>query len=132
MVKSEKNETEVTQQIASDQEVIAFLDGRVQELERDSKALKREKETAEQELKRAQQQSAQKATVLGDMLQYERERLTDSEREWKATKKLLVKEVKHIRGKMTAVQAECDGYREQNENLKRAILASSGGVNGHP
>jgi len=119
-----ENEIKVAQQIASDQEVIAFLDTRVQELEREARLLREEKQSAETELTRVQQQSAQKATVMGDMLQFEREKLKDGEREWKATKKLLVKEVKSCRSQIVALQAERDGYREQNETLHKAVVHS--------
>jgi hypothetical protein len=124
------NEIKVALQIASDQEVIAFLDGRVQELEREARTLQNEKQVALDTLERVQRQSNQKATVLGDMLQFEREKLSDQEREWKATKKLLVKEVKHCRAQIVALQAERDGYREQNETLRRAIMTNSSIANG--
>jgi chromosome segregation ATPase len=124
------NEIKVALQIASDQEVIAFLDGKVQELEREARTLQNEKQVALDTLERVQRQSNQKATVLGDMLQFEREKLSDQEREWKATKKLLVKEVKHCRAQIVALQAERDGYREQNETLRRAIMTNSSTANG--
>lgn len=124
---SVENESRVALQIASDQEVIAFLDGRVQELEREARTLRNEKQAALDELERVQRQSNQKATVMGDMLQFERERLTDNEREWKATKKLLVKEVKNCRAQILALQAERDGYREQNETLRRAVVNTPNG-----
>jgi chromosome segregation ATPase len=120
-----QNETKVVQQIASDQEVIAFLDGRVQELEHVTQVLQTDKEVAKTELDRIQKQSAQKVTVISDMLQFEREKLADQEREWKMTKKLLVKEVKNCRSQIIALQSERDGYREQSETLRRALLTPS-------
>jgi hypothetical protein len=123
----EENETKVAQQIGSDQEVIAFLDGRVQELEAVVKVLEGEKANALSDLEMVKKQSEKKAVVMGDMLQYERERLSESERDWKATKKVLVKEVKMNRAQILALQAERDGYREQNEVLRRAVLSSGGG-----
>ena len=121
---SVENEIKVAQQIASDQEVIAFLDARVQELEREVRQLRQQQQEAVEQLERVQQQSAQKATVLGDMLQFEREKLKDGEREWKATRKLLVKEVRSCRAQIVALQAERDGYRQQNETLHRNMIAS--------
>lgn len=120
-----QNETKVVQQIASDQEVIAFLDGRVQELEHVTQVLQTEKEVAKIELERIQKQSSQKVTVISDMLQFEREKLADQEREWKMTKKLLVKEVKNCRSQIIALQSERDGYREQSDTLRRALLSPS-------
>lgn len=128
---SVENEIKVAQQIASDQEVIAFLDGRVQELESNSRVVRSEKQAALDELERIQRQSGQKAIVMGDMLQFERERLAESEREWKATKKLLVKEVKSCRAQIVAVQADRDGYREQNETLRRAVANTPNGGSIH-
>ena len=123
---SEDNEAKVAQQIASDQEVIAFLDGRVQELESETRELEQEKQRTLNELARVREQAEQKSAVMGDMLQFERERLTESEREWKATKKVLVKEVKNCRAQILALQAERDSLREQSEMLKKAVMSSSG------
>lgn len=120
----EDNELKVAQQIASDQEVIAFLDGRVQELERQVALLKKDQRGALDELARVKEQAEQKGIVMGDMLQFERERWNESEREWKATKKVLVKEVKSCRAQIVTLQAERDGYREQNDLLRKAVLAT--------
>lgn len=115
----------VAQQIASDQEVIAYLDGRVQELEMKINHTSDEKMELAQELARVKEQAEQKFVVMGDMLQYEREKLSESEREWKAAKKLLIKEVKGCRAQIVALQAERDGHREQFERLRNAVLTSS-------
>ena len=120
----EENETKVAQQIASDQEVIAFLDGRIQELERRAVVLKEEVKKSQDELARVREQADQKGMVMGDMLQFEREKSSESEREWKATRKVLIKEVKSCRAQIVALQAERDGYREQNDALRRAVLSS--------
>jgi len=124
---AEDNETKVAQQIGSDQEVIAFLDGRVQELEGDIGRLVAEKEKAITDLQAIKVLTDKKAAVMGDMLQFERERLSENEREWKATKKLLVKEVKSCRAQILSLQAERDGYREQNEVLRKAVLSPGHG-----
>ena len=124
-----ENEVKVTQQISSDQEVIGFLDARVQVLERESTALAKEKTQAETDLRNLKGSTGQKITVLSDMLKYEKEKLRENESEWKSTKKVLVKEVKSCRAQILALQAERDGYREQNDMLKRAIVnkGSNGG-----
>ena len=125
-----ENEVKVTQQISSDQEVIGFLDARVQVLERESTALAKEKTQAETDLRNLKGSTGQKITVLSDMLKYEKEKLRENESEWKSTKKVLVKEVKSCRAQILALQAERDGYREQNDMLKRAIVnkGSNGGT----
>ena len=124
MNKSDETEKKVTQQIASDQEVIAFLDGRVQELERMTRVLQKEKTGTQEKLKSVVSQNDKKVSVLSDMLQFERQKLKENEREWKATKKLLVKEVKGCRAHIAALQAERDGFREQNDALRKAVMAS--------
>ena len=125
MNKSDETEKKVTQQIASDQEVIAFLDGRVQELERTTRTIQKEKNAAQEELKAAKAQNDKKVAVLSDMLQFERQKVKENERDWKATKKLLVKEVKTCRVQIVALQAERDGFREQNDVLRKAVMSSS-------
>jgi len=124
LYRSREDETKVTQQIASDQEVIAFLDSRVQELERHTETLTKDKSRAQSELETTKVQTSKKITMLSDMLKYEREKLKDEESEWKATKKVLVKEVKSCRAQILALQAERDGLKEQNEMLKRAIVST--------
>jgi hypothetical protein len=124
LTQSNDDEVKVTQQIASDQEVIAFLDGRVQELERLSETLQKENNASQAELKQLKSSSGQKVTVLSDMLKYEREKLRENESDWKATKKVLVKEIKSCRSQILAFQAERDGLKEQNERLKRAITST--------
>lgn len=119
-----ENESKIAQQIASDQEVIAFLDGRVQELEQEAEMHKKNDQELRDQMALVKQQAEQKAVVMGDMLQFEREKWTENEREWRATKKLLVKEVKNCRKQIMILQAERDGYREQNEVLRKAVLSS--------
>ena len=125
MAALQDHDAKVALQIASDQEVISFLDGRVQELEAELKNLQTKLDQSTAATLRIQEQADQKGMVMGDMLQYEREKLAESEREWKATKKLLIKEVKHCRAQVISLQAERDGYREQNDRLKSAVLSSS-------
>ena len=119
-----EDETKVTKQISSDQEIIAFLDGRVQELEKTCDMLQKAKDSKENEYIEFEKANTQKVTVLSDVLKYEREKVRESESEWKATKKVLVKEVKSCRAQISALQAERDGLNEQNERLKRALTAS--------
>merc|ERR1712161_159825 len=73
--------------------------------------------------------TSKKITMLSDMLKYEREKVREDEGEWKATKKVLVKEVKSCRAQILALQAERDGFKEQNDMLKRAIVSTGGGGN---
>mmetsp|Transcript_4327 Transcript_4327/g.9374 ORF Transcript_4327/g.9374 Transcript_4327/m.9374 type:complete len:387 (+) Transcript_4327:2451-3611(+) len=120
MAESEKEK--VARQVTSDQEVIAFLDYRVQELESSSEAADLEKAAVEDELKAAKAKSTERVRVLGDMLRFERDQLAANEKEWKATKKVLVKEVKQCRAQIVSLEAERDGLREQNSRLRDALL----------
>jgi len=125
--RSKEDEIKVTQQIASDQEVIAFLDSRVQELEEQTETLTLEKTGTQAGFDDLKVSSSKKITMLSDMLKYEREKLREDESDWKATKKVLVKEVKSCRAQILALQAERDGLKEQNDMLKRAIVSKGGG-----
>jgi len=127
--RSKEDEIKVTQQIASDQEVIAFLDSRVQELEQQTENLTVEKTGTQTEFDELKVSTSKKITMLSDMLKYEREKVREDEGEWKATKKVLVKEVKSCRAQILALQAERDGLKEQNDMLKRAIVSTGGGSN---
>mmetsp|Transcript_20018 Transcript_20018/g.29673 ORF Transcript_20018/g.29673 Transcript_20018/m.29673 type:complete len:607 (-) Transcript_20018:60-1880(-) len=129
--KNQEVEIKTAQQIASDQEVIAFLDSRVQELERRERTLEIEAKTAREDLVRNKVQSDSKITVLSDMLRYERERLAENDSDWKGTKKVLVKEVKLCRAQIMALQAERNGLMEQVEQLQKAVLPI-GGSRGMP
>lgn len=120
----EEDDVKITQQIASDQEVIAFLDSRVQELEKATEDTTKQWTLVQSEFDSLRASSAKKITMLNDMLKYEREKLREEESEWKATKKVLVKEVKSCRAQILALQAERDGFKEQNEMLKRAIVST--------
>ena len=121
MAESEKEK--VARQVVSDQEVIAFLDYRVQELEGGAEIADRAKSRAEQDLQAAQTKATEKTRVLSDMLRFERDQLAASEKEWKATKKVLVKEVKQCRAQIVSLEAERDGLREQNARLREALLS---------
>ncbi|KAL3917738.1 MAG: hypothetical protein SGILL_004573 [Bacillariaceae sp.] len=125
--RSKEDEIKVTQQIASDQEVIAFLDSRVQELEQQTVDLTKENSIMQAELDSLKGSTSKKITMLNDMLKYEREKVREDEGEWKATKKVLVKEVKSCRAQILTLQAERDGLKGQNEMLNRAINSSSNG-----
>lgn len=113
----------MNRQMSSDQEVIAFLDERVQELERHVHNFDDERGSLRNEMDKIKKASEKQLSVLGDMLTFEREQMADNEKEWKTAKKLLVKEVKHCRAQILALEAERDGYCEENAKLKEALLS---------
>jgi len=126
--KTNKEESiKITQQVSSDQEVISFLDARVQELERNASTLEDEKKIHDQSLSQYKSSTEKKISVLSDMLQFERDQMNSMEKEWKNTKKVLVKEVKHCRAQIVALQAERDSYYHTNLKLKDALLSLNGG-----
>eukprot|EP00523_Entomoneis_sp_CCMP467_P010672 CAMPEP_0168740388 /NCGR_PEP_ID=MMETSP0724-20121128/11958_1 /TAXON_ID=265536 /ORGANISM="Amphiprora sp., Strain CCMP467" /LENGTH=747 /DNA_ID=CAMNT_0008787831 /DNA_START=69 /DNA_END=2310 /DNA_ORIENTATION=+ len=118
---TEDQEAKVAQQIASDQEVIAFLDGRVQELEQSLANSRMETESLQVQWSTYQTQAEQKATVLTDMLRFERERVQETQSEFK----MLVKEVKSCRAQIMALTAESRALSQENDSLKRALLHSN-------
>jgi hypothetical protein len=128
--KCQEESVKVMQQTSSDQEVISFLDGRVKELEISLQRTASEWNAHKDEFKAFQAKAENRQTVLEDMLQFERQQLADSEREWKSTKKVLVKEVKHCRAQVLALQAERDSFRQKNMQLKQALLSINGGAGG--
>ena len=120
----------ITRQTASDQEVIAFLDERVQELEKAVDNFHAERTKANKSIDKVKDASERQVSVLNDMLTYEKEQRSDHEKEWKSTKKVLVKEVKHCRAQIMTLEAERDGIREENQRLKEALLSLGAGKPG--
>jgi chromosome segregation ATPase len=125
LTNQEDNETKVAQQIASDQEVIAFLDTRVQELEKQVSDLHAHQAEVDAERDKLRDNLEQRTTVLQDMLQFERERFVEFEKDAKSTKKVLVKEIKLCRNQITALTAERDALKEQNQTLQSAVMHTS-------
>ena len=117
----------IVRQTTSDQEVIAFLDERVQELEKAVDNYHEERTKANKSIDKVKQASERQVAVLTDMLTYEREQKSDQEKEWKSTKKVLVKEVKHCRAQIMTLEAERDGFQEENDKLKQALLSLGSG-----
>lgn len=123
---TEDQQAQVAQQIASDQEVIAFLDGRVQELEESLGLRVAETVRLKAEWQNYQTQAEQKATVLTDMLRFERERVQETQAEFRSTKKLLVKEVKSCRAQIMALSAQNQALAQENESLQKALFMKGG------
>jgi len=124
----EEEAAKTLQQFTSDQEVIGYLDYRVKELERMWKESEEKFTAINTEYLDFKSKAQKRQIVLEDMLQFERQQLADSECEWKATKKLLVKEVKHCRAQLLALQAERDSFRHKNAQLKQALLTINSGT----
>lgn len=124
----EEISAKMTRQVASDQEVIAFLDERVQELEKAVDNFHMERTKANKAIDKVKDASERQVAVLSDMLTYEREQRADQEKEWKSTKKVLIKEVKLCRAQIMALEAERDGFREENQRLKEALMALGAGA----
>lgn len=125
-VEKQKEEMkEVQKKNLADQEVINFLDERVKKLESEVSEIKSQESTAKQEAADVVAKNEKKVRVLSDMLRFEREQMTSNEKEWKNTKKLLVKEVKSCRSHIVTLEAELEGLRRQNEQLKQGLRVMS-------
>ena len=132
MVQSHKEEmTKIQKKNLEDQEVIVFLDEKVKELEKVCSEMKLKEDTTKKESMVIVNKHEKKSRVLTDMLRFEREQMAVNEREWKAAKKLLVKEVKNCRVRIVRLEAEVEGYQQQNTQLKSGLMGltnSSGGI----
>jgi hypothetical protein len=121
-VQNQKEEMkEVQKKNLADQEVIVFLDERVKKLEGEVNDIKSRESIAKQEAADAVAKNEKKVRVLSDMLRFEREQMASNEKEWKNTKKLLVKEVKSCRSHIVTLEAELEGLKRQNEQLKQGL-----------
>ena len=104
---------EAARQHQADQEVISFLDSRVQELEAQLKVADEAADGARASLASAAKEGSQANRNFEDILRVEKERFGHAEAEAKAQKKLLVKEVKNLRGQLASIVAERDAYKRQ-------------------
>jgi hypothetical protein len=124
-------EIKFKQQAERDQEVIAYLDTKVQEYKRQVCRIESEKKAALDELDAIRKQASERSAVMSDMLHFEREKLQENEREWKSTRKLLIKEVKSLRSQVAALQDECEVYRDEKDSFSRVIKNNNIGSNGY-
>ena len=124
VVQDQKEEMKRMQQKnLADQEVIVFLDEKVKELEKKVEVMKSKEEGTLKEARDMVNKNEKKVRVLSDMLRFEREQMVANEKEWKSAKKVLVKEVKSCRARIVAMEAEQEGYRQQNVQLKEGLLS---------
>lgn len=109
----------------TDQEVITFLDEKVKRLEKEVNDLKSNEDATRKEAQDVVSKNDKKVVVLTDMLRFEREQMTANEKEWKAAKKVLIKEVKSCRARILSLEAEYEGCLQQNTQLKQGLLSLS-------
>lgn len=109
----------------TDQEVITFLDEKVKMLEKEVNELKSNEQSTREEARDMVSKNEKKVVVLTDMLRFERQQMSANEKEWKAAKKVLVKEVKNCRARIVALEAEYEGCLQQNSQLKEGLLSFS-------
>ena len=109
----------------TDQEVITFLDEKVKRLEKEVNDLKSNEDATRKEAQDVVSKNEKKVVVLTDMLRFEREQMTANEKEWKAAKKVLIKEVKCCRARILSLEAEYEGCLQQNRQLKQGLLSLS-------
>lgn len=112
-------------QRASDQEVIGFLDGRVQELELGLGQTATQLAGMQEQARRDKAQAQEQVRVLQDMLSFERQKADGNEAQWRQQKKILAKEVKSLRAEVLLRQKERDAYRDELRNVR---LGAGGGM----
>jgi hypothetical protein len=110
----------------TDQEVITFLDEKVKRLEKEVNDLKSNEHATRKEAHDIVSKNEKKVVVLTDMLRFERQQIAANEKEWKAAKKVLIKEVKSCRARIVSLEAEYQGCLQQNSQLKQGLLSQSG------
>jgi len=115
----------VTSKALTDQEVITFLDEKVKRLEKEVNDLKSNEQSTREEAHDMVSKNEKKVVVLSDMLRFERQQISANEKEWKAAKKVLIKEVKNCRARIVALEAEYEGCLHQNSQLKQGLLSFS-------
>ena len=108
-------------QIASDQEVIGFLDNKLGELEMKCVELTSERKRLKEELAEFRKQSQVRIGFLEDQNKLLRDEIADHGNQWKAEKKLLVKEIKNLRSNVAVLQAEGRGMQSELTRLKREL-----------
>lgn len=109
---------ETARQHQADQEVINFLDSRVQDLERQLKTALVERDSLRDNLNSTEETTKNQVKTLEDMLHWEQERSAKQEAEAKSQKKLLVKEVKALRVQLSQMTTERDAYKQQARTLQ--------------
>lgn len=109
----------------TDQEVITFLDEKVKRLEKEVNDFKSNEHATRKEAHDMVSKNEKKVVVLTDMLRFERQQISANEKEWKAAKKVLIKEVKNCRARIVALEAEYEGCLQQNSQLKQGLLSFS-------
>ena len=125
------DDTERTaKQVASDQEVIGFLDNKVGELEMYCAKLSAEREQLKKELTEMRKEG--KVRFLEDQIKLMRDEVVDYGKQWKIEKKVLVKEVKDNRHKLAILEAEKRGMQSELMRLKRELSSSAGHYNRSP
>jgi chromosome segregation ATPase len=121
--KAREGENDKERQRVMDQEVIGFLDGRVQELEGGLKTTVGRLVEVEEKARRDMGQLQEQVRLLHEMLGFERRKAEENEGQWRQQKKILAKEVKSLRNEVLACQKERDAYRDELRN----VLGGGGG-----
>jgi chromosome segregation ATPase len=118
-------------QRSSDQEVISFLDGRVQGLEAALQETAERLAAFKEETRRERAQLQEQQRVLRDMLAFERSQAEARGGEFRQQKRLLAKEVKSLRAELLLCQRERDAYRDDLRALQgSAALGGLGALGG--
>lgn len=116
-----QTQTALRKQATSDREVMAYMDGRGLSLEEENKELRQRCERLEASLDLQRESHSHVERHLKADISECRERLDHAESTFKAQKKLLVREVKSLRGSLSSTSAELLKYRSQMEAMRDAV-----------
>jgi len=114
-------------QIASDQEVIGFLDSKLGDLEMKCIELTRERERLKEDLAEVRKHCQVRVGFLEDQNKLLRDEIAGHGNQWKAEKRLLVKEIKNLRSNVAVLQAEGRNAIRTNQAEKGAVVT----INSH-
>ncbi|GMI57032.1 hypothetical protein ScalyP_jg6538 [Parmales sp. scaly parma] len=109
-------------QSVSDSEVIAFLDGRVRELESKATETELNKNEIEVENSKLKKDTTGQIKVLEDMLLFERQSKVGIVEDEKRNRSILVREVKAQRSKNFVLGEEVNGLRREIDILRNKIV----------
>ena len=116
-----QTQTALRKQTTSDREVMAYMDAHGLALEEENKQLRQRCERLEASLDLQRESHSHVERHLKSDISDYRERLDHAESTFKAQKKLLVREVKSLRGSLSSTSAELLKYRSQMEAMRDAV-----------
>jgi len=116
-----EDEDRTARQVASDQEVICFLDFKVMELEKSCERLQTERDALVEEANSLRKHCNKRTEFLEDMLQLARDENVTESKQKRKEKRLLVNEIKNCRYQIAALEAERQGMLLELSKLRSTV-----------